>query len=89
MAKGFSGSKAASVTAGVLFLLVAAAIVLIVGGDEFVWAMRSAFAQFSRSSQGTFLPTIWEYKFHILVFGAVIAAIFLVRKMSEGPVKKA
>ena len=88
MARQFSGSKAASITAGVLFILVAAAIVLIVGGDEFIWSMRSAFAAFAHSSQGTFLPTIWEYKFHILVFGAVIAAIVLVRKMSEGPVRK-
>jgi hypothetical protein len=89
MAKGFSGSKAASVTAAVLFILVVVAIVLIVGGDELIWSLRGAVAQFSRSSQGTFLPTIWEYKFHILVFGAVIGVLFFIRKMHDGPVKKA
>jgi len=88
MASELSGSKTAQVIASVLFGLVLVAIIFLVGGDSVTWSLQSFVGAFSRSTQNTFLPTIWEYKVHILVFGAVIAAIFLVRKMSEGPVKK-
>ena len=88
MAKGFSGSKAASVIAGVLFLLVAAAIVVIVGGDDVMFALQTLPLKLSHAGETSF-PTLWEYKIHILVFAAVIAVIFLVRKMHDGPVKRA
>ena len=88
MAREFSGSKAAQISASLLIVLVLVAIIFLLGGDSVTWSLQTFAGAFSRSTQNTFLPTIWEYKIHILVFGAVIAVIFLVRKMSEGPVKK-
>ena len=88
MARGFSGSKLASFIAGALFLLVAAAIILIMGGDDLMWWLRTMPTRLSRATETTF-PTLWEYKVYILVFAAVIGVIFFVRKMHDGPVKRA
>jgi len=88
MANEFSDSKTASVAAGLLLALVVVAIIWLVGGDEVVWALQGAFGNLSRSTENTFLPTLWEYKFHILVFGAVIGVLVFIRKMHDGPVKK-
>ena len=87
MSMTFSGSKAATFTAGIVFLLAVVAVAFIVGGDSLLWAVKAAPVQLSRYAQTAF-PTLWEYKIHILTFTAVVLVIVFLRKVNDGPVKK-
>lgn len=88
MAFKFSGTKAASITAGILFVLVLFAIFFLVGGDYAFWFFQVLPIKFSRYTETTF-PLLWEYKIHLVTLIVVILVISLVRKVNEGPVKRA
>jgi hypothetical protein len=87
MSVKFAGTKVASITAGVLFILVVVGIAFLVGGDALLWAIKGAPAKFSRYSETTF-PLLWEYKVHVLTAVVLVAVIYFVRGMHDGPVKK-
>jgi len=87
MAIKFAGSKAASVTAGVLFVLVLFAIFFLVGGDYAFWFFQVLPIKLSHFTQTTF-PLLWEYKVHLLTLIVLVLVISLLRKVNEGPVKK-
>jgi hypothetical protein len=88
MAIKFSGTKTASVTAGILFVLVVFAIFFLVGGDYAVWFFQVLPIKFSRYTETTF-PMLWEYKIHLLTFVVVVLVISFLRKVADGPVKRA
>ncbi len=87
MAIKFSGSKAASITAGVLFVLVLFAIFFLIGGDYAVWFFQVLPIRLSRYTETTF-PWLWEYKIHLLTFIVLVLVISFLRKVHDGPVKK-
>lgn len=87
MAIKFAGTKAASITAGLLFVLVVFAIFFLVGGDYAVWFFQVLPIKFSRYTETTF-PLLWEYKIHLLTLIVLVAVISLLRKVNDGPVKK-
>lgn len=88
MAFKFSGTKTASVTAGILFVLVLFAIFFIVGGDYAFWFFQILPVKLSHFTETTF-PLLWEYKIHLLTLIVVVLVISFVRKVNEGPVKRA
>jgi len=87
MAFKFSGTKAASLTAGLLFIVIAFAIFFIVGGDYAVWFFQVLPMKFSHYTETTF-PLLWEYKIHLLTFIVVVLVISFLRKVNDGPVRK-
>jgi hypothetical protein len=87
MAIRFAGSKAASVTAGVLFVLVLFAIFFLVGGDYAFWFFQILPVRLSHYTETTF-PLLWEYKIHLLTLIVLVAVISFLRKVHDGPVGK-
>jgi hypothetical protein len=88
MAFRFSGSKAASISAGVLFVLVVFAIFFLVGGDYAFWFFQVLPIKFSRYTETSF-PLLWEYKIHLLTLIVVVLVISFLRKVNDGPVRRA
>ncbi len=87
MAIKFSGTKTASVTASILFVLVLFAIFFLVGGDYAVWFFQVLPMRLSRYTETTF-PLLWEYKIHLLTLNVLVLVINVLRKVNDGPVKK-
>jgi hypothetical protein len=88
MAFRFSGSKAASISAGVLFVVIVFAIFFLVGGDYAFWFFQVLPIKVSRYTETSF-PLLWEYKIHLLTLVVVVLVISFLRKVNDGPVRRA